>query len=339
MNAMEDASRPNSPNGNESNNDASDIEALSQQMENSLPSGSQKSNVISQNRDLTPDVPRPPSRLASIVRSDPGDVFCGPEDDPALASQDSMGSNHSEGSRITDAFSDASGAFGSSQAPGRGDQRRGENNWYSSDSIYDSHKFPFSLRRFWNSDGSLVCPDEHIQLLYSQAKSMGLAKNQEKSGAYGITWSLVFPFEGFGLPEQMIKAIYFFTMIESLSTHHNWNNCVVQTNNLKRNLFPKYNFKDIHGVLEGKCTDDAEPTPMRMGGSVNFNDLLQASENSSTGMVYRSLPLLRMNIGITGALYRADGKEKRKLFGILYVHWLLNVDFMQLMLVSVSLPL
>jgi hypothetical protein len=165
---------------------------------------------------------------------------------------------------------------------------------------------------------------------------MGVSANLEKPEAYGITWSFVFPFEGFGLPEQMIKAIYFFTMIESLSTHHNWNNCVVPTKNLKRNLTPNYNGKDIHGVLEGTCTEDAEPTPMRVCGSVDLNDLLQASENSSTGMVYKSMPLLRMNIGITGALYRADGKEKRKLFGILYVHWLLNVDFMQLMLVSVS---
>jgi hypothetical protein len=202
------------------------------------------------------------------------------------------------------------------------------------DSIYDSERYAFPSRRYWHPDGLLVCREKYREDLYSQAKSMGLSMNAEKSEAYGITWSFVFPFEGFGLPEQMIRAIYFFTMIESLSTHNNWNNCVVQTSNLERNLFPSYQNKDIKGVLEGTCTEDADHDPRCTSGPVSLTDLLQASENSSTGMVFKALPLLRMNIGITGALYKADGKEKRKLFGILYVHWLLNVDFMQLMLVN-----
>ena len=325
------------PDANESTQDASDVEALSQQMAHSLPSGSQRSMPEGHDRNHTPDVPAPPSRLASIAPSNPDELFYGPEDDPALASQESMNSNQSGGSRITEARSDATGAHDSSQAPGEGDHRRARSNWYHSDSIYDSQRFPFPLRRYWHPDGLLVCQDKHREYLYSQAKSMAITENSEKSEAYGITWSFVFPIDGFGLPKDMIDAIYFFTIIEAMSTHNNWNNYVVQTNNLKRNLYPRYNNKDINGVLEGTCTDDTDHTPMRMSCSVDLKDLLQASENSSTGTVYKSLPLLKMNIGITGTLYKSEGREKRKLFGILYVHWLLNVDFMQLMLVRVFL--
>lgn len=332
MNAMDVASRSGSP---EIPNDdhSAEIDALSQQMSASMPSASQRSDASSQHRQFSPEIARPASRLGSIAMSDQGQ-FYGPEDEIGLTSQNS---NDSGGSQFSNARSDAINARDSSQVSGEGEGRRAQSNWYHSDSIYDSDRYKFPLRRYWHPDGLLVCQDRHREYLYSQAKSMGLSLNSEKSEAYGITWSFVFPFEGFGLPEQMIKAIYFFTMIESLSTHHNWNNCVVQTSNLKRNLFPNYKNKDIIGVLEGKCTDDSDPAPMRVCSSVDLNDLLQASEASSTGMVFKSMPLLRMNIGITGALYRAEGKEKRKLFGILYVHWLLNVDFMQLMLVSEAL--
>jgi hypothetical protein len=167
---------------------------------------------------------------------------------------------------------------------------------------------------------------------------MGLSVNREKHEAYGVTWSFVFPFEGFGLPEQMLKAIHFFTIVESLSTHNKMNKYVVQTNNLKNNLYPNYNDKDITGVLEGTCAEDAVADPENPTISVDLNDLLKSSESNSSGMVYQALPLLRMNIGITGALYKSQGKEKRKLFGILYVHWLLNVDFMQLLLVCAPSP-
>jgi hypothetical protein len=335
MNDMEEEDTPHSHAADEN-----EIESLSQRMSDSLPGGSQRSNIASQNRGLTPEYPNPPSRLQSVVPSDPGgEVFYGPEDDPALASQNSMDSNHSENSQFSEQRSDGIGSQNPSGGGERGGWQTHPMNRYKNDSIYDSQRYAFPLRRYWHPDGLLVCQDRHREYLYSQAKSMGLSVNSEKSEAYGITWSLVFPFEGFGLPEPMIRAIYFFTMIESLSTHHNWNHCVVQTNNLQNNLYPRFHNKDIQGVLEGTCTEDSSREYVSTAGAVDLNDLLQASENSSSGMVYKALPLLRMNIGITGALYKMDGKEKRKLFGILYVHWLLNVDFMQLMLVSLFICL
>lgn len=342
MSAMECSPANQSPCSSDDERD--EVDALSQQMSESLHGSSQRSNPrASQNRDATPDVPELPDRLQSIPLSESG-VFCGPEDDPALSSQgqDPPSSQNSLPSRFSDQRSDGASA--------RGNQERTSGNaaatsaYYTNralpNSIYDSQRYPFPLRRFWHPDRLLVCADGHREFLYSQAKSMGLALNKEKPESYGLTWSLVFPFEGFGLPEGLIKAIHFFTIIESLSTHNKMNKYVVKTKNLRRNLYPSYNDKDITGVVEGTCTDDNDSASdsEHIPASADLNDLLKSSEGNSSGMTFKALPLLRMNIGITGALYNAGGKEKRKLFGILYVHWLLNVDFMQLMLVCLSFP-
>lgn len=345
---MECSPSNQSPSGSDDEHD--EVDALSQRIGESLHSGSQRSDpAASQNRNATPEVAELPDRLQSIPLSESG-VFYGPDDDPALSSQSQNppSSQNSLISQLSEQRSD--GASVRSNREQTSGNAAATSSYYVNravpNSIYDSRRYPFPMRRFWHPDRLLVCADGHRRFLYSQAKCMGLALNNEKPEAYGVTWSLVFPFEGFGLPESMIKAIHFFTVIESLSTHNKMNKYVVQTNNLRKNLYPSYNDKDITGVVEATCTDDAdsasdsEHTPI----SADLNDLLKSSEGNSSGTVFKALPLLRMNIGITGALYNVDGKEKRKLFGILYVHWLLNVDFMQLMLVRrlhscVSAPL
>lgn len=337
MSAMECSPSNQSPCGSDDERD--DVDALSQQMSESLHSGSQRSNArVSQHRNATPEVPDLPDRLQSIPLSDPGALY-GPDDDLALSSQgqDPPSSQNSLPSQYSDQRSDGASVRGN-QGRTRGNAAA-TSSFYTNralaNSIYDSQRYPFPLRRYWHPDRLLVCADGHREFLYSQAKCMGLTLNKEKPESYGVTWSLVFPFEGFGLPEGMIKAIHFFTIIESLSTHNKMNKYVVQTKNLRKNLYPKYNDKDITGVVEGTCVDDtdsasdSEQPPV----SADLNDLLKSSEGNAAGMVFKALPLLHMNIGITGALYNVAGKEKRKLFGILYVHWLLNVDFMQLMLV------
>lgn len=334
MNAMECSPSNQSPTG--SDHEDEEISALSQQIDTSLPSGSQRS--IS-NRNATPEVQDLPDRLQSIPVSDPGALY-GAEGYLSMSSQGGAppSSQNSIRSQSTDRHGDRPNVEG--RGGGAGNARQGAHysmNRMLPNSIYDSQRFPFPLRRFWHPDGLLVCTDRHREYLYSQAKCMGLAPNTEKSESYGMTWSLVFPFEGFGLPEQMIQALHFFSTIQSLSTHNKMNKYVVQTNNLQDNLYLSYNDKDVTGVLEGRCADDAGDRHDHVPGSADLSDLLQSCENSSSGIVFKALPLLRMNIGVTGALYNVGSKEKRKLFGILYVHWLLNVDFMQLMLVSLVL--
>lgn len=51
-------------------------------------------------------------------------------------------------------------------------------------------------------------------------------------------------------------------------------------------------------------------------------------------MVNRSLPLLEMDVGITGATYMSDEEEHKEIFSVLHVRWLLNVNFMSLVVVS-----
>lgn len=337
---MDMAEDGDSPLGSQAHGiDDDEVGELSQRMAESLHGGSQHSTSA---RNATPEISNPPSRLNSIQRSDDGE-FYGPDDDPAAMSQQSSGSHHSLDSHLTDQH--INDLDGGSQAAGTQDSIRvhgdrsvrprvGGGHRMAPDTMYDCMRYPFPVRRYWHEDGLLVCPDSHIEFLYSQAKSIGLAINTEKPEAYGLTWSLVFPFDGFGLPEKMIRAIHFFTIVESLSTHNKMNGYVVQTWNLKNNLYPKFNDKDIIGVLERTCIDEVNDDIVNALGSVDLDDLLQSGENSSCGMSLKGMPLLRMNIGITGALYNSGGKEKRKLFGILYVHWLLNVDFMQLLLVS-----
>jgi hypothetical protein len=317
------------------NND-SDIEDLSQKMEgSSVAGGSQHS--MSQNPNATPTMPPSPGRLRSIPVSDPG-AFYGPEDDPALDShrEDPPASQESVDSQLSTSNSEHSSIRGHARprAAGGGPPTTHIANRMIFDSIYDSQRYPLNMRRFFHPDGLLVCTDNHRDRLYSQAKSMALAANTEKSEAYGVTWSFVFPFEGFGLPDQIIKGVHFFTTVDALSTHNKWTGCAVPTSNLLRNLLPDFHEKDIIGVVEGTSSEDVGSDSEHASGPVDFDDLLRSCEMSSSGMTYKALPLLRMNIGITGALYNVGGKEKRKLFGILYVHWLLNVDFMQLMLVS-----
>ena len=328
-------SQNDSSDENDRNNDC-DVDELSQKMEgSSVAGGSQRS--MSQNPCATPVMPASPRRLQSIPVSDPG-AFYGPDDDPDQGSQreDPPASQESVNSKLSNSNSEQSSIRGQSRprAAGGGPPTTQFANRMIFDSIYDSQRYPLNLRRFWHPDGLLVCTDNHRDMLYSQAKCMGLAVNAEKSEAYGVTWSFVFPFEGFGLPEQMIKAVHFFTIMESLSTHNKMTGCAVPTSNLLRNLLPNYHEKDIIGVVEGTTSEDMGSDSEHASGPVDFDDLLRSCEMSSSGMTYKALPLLRMNIGITGALYNVGVKEKRKLFGILYVHWLLNVDFMQLMLVS-----
>jgi len=332
MNEMECSPTQQSAPDSESGDD--EVSVLSQRMEGSL-CGSQRSDSQSHNRNATPEAQDIPDRLNSIPLSDSG-VFGGPEDDPTAESpRGSHSSQNSIPSQLTENHSDTVSTSGA----GRHGARDGNPyvlyslNRRLPNSIYDSQRYPFPLRRFWHPDGLLVCTDRHREYLYSQAKCMGLAANTEKSDAYGLTWSFVFPFEGFGLPEEMISAIYFFTTIGARATHNKFNKCVIQTNNLKHNLYPSYNDKDVVGVLQGTCMDDITSDHDHVPSSADLSDLLQSCEHSSTGMSFKALPLLKMNIGITGALYNVGGKEKRRLFGVLYVHWLLNVDFMQLMMV------
>ena len=322
--------------------DDDEVTELSQKMRESLHGGSQPSVVGSQTRGATPEFSKSPPRQNSTAPSD-AELFYGPDDDPAAGSQHSNGSHHSHNSQLMDQNSEGSGggsqpaqmheSAGNSGARG-GRSRAHSSNRTTPNSLYDSTRYPFPARRFWHEDGLLVPPVNNIEYLYSQAKSMGFDHNDEKSEAYGPTWSLVFPFDGFGLPEKMIRAIHFFTTVESLSTHNKMNGFVVQTWNLQNNLFPKFKDKDIIGVVERTCIDNVDDDIANAMGGVDLSDLLQSGENNSCGMSFKGMPLLHMNVGITGALYNSGGKEKRKLFGILYVHWLVNVDFMQLLLVS-----
>ena len=208
------------------------------------------------------------------------------------------------------------------------------------DTIHDSSRFPWDgelLRRFFN--GQMVAPQEEFEFLSSQSKNFGCLRQEKskKDPRYGVVWSLVDPLEGLGITKYLLEAIYLFHTIETLSRQYKWNGFVIKTNNLKENLYPKFapgdKEKDVIGVVS-KCTIDREAEPALGGpGGVDFGRLLDMGNQASGGEVSTSLPLLKIYLSITGAIVN----NKRTLFGIVSVHWLLNVNFMPFIIVSAPL--
>ena len=205
--------------------------------------------------------------------------------------------------------------------------------------IFDSEAFPFPYTsRYWDENGHLVIDREVVRKLYSQSKMLGCTLKTTKDPVYGVSWSLVFIHSGMGLPESLIKAIYFFHTIELMSQHHTWNGFVTTTNNLHDNLYPKFapdgKEKSIVGVIR-KSSVDKEQTEFSGGSSgVDMRRLLDLGDYASGGLVDRTLPLLEMDVGITGATYISDDEEHKDIFSVLHVRWLLNVNFLALIVVS-----
>lgn len=204
------------------------------------------------------------------------------------------------------------------------------------DTIHDSRRYPWDheLRnRFFN--GQLVAPPEEYEVLSSQSKNFGclLPEKTKKDPRYGIVWSLVDPLEGLGITKYLLEAIYFFHTVEALSRQYKWNGFVIKTNNLTENLYPKFapgeKEKDVIGVVS-KCTIDREHGES-LGGpeGVDFERLLDMGNQASGGQVSTALPLLKIYLSITGGIVGG----KNTLFGVVSVHWLLNVDFMPFLVV------
>jgi hypothetical protein len=210
--------------------------------------------------------------------------------------------------------------------------------YHRDETIFDSEAFPFQEARVWDENGHLVAARDDYRMLYSQSKMLSCTQNRTKNPVYGISWSLVFMHSGMGLPEGLIKAIYFFHTIELLSHHHNWNGFVTSTNNLSENLYPKFapdgKEKNIIGVVS-KSTVDKTPSRFAGGsGGVDMRRLLELGDYASGGCVDRILPLLEMDVGMTGVSYHAEGEEHKDMCSILHVRFLLNVNFMGLIVVS-----
>lgn len=154
--------------------------------------------------------------------------------------------------------------------------------------VFDSDSFPFPhTSRYWDENGHLVVDREVVQKLYSQSKMLGCTLKTTKDPVYGVSWSLVFMHSGMGLPESLVKAIYFFHTIELMSQHHSWNGFVTTTNNLHQNLFPKFaadgKDKSIVGVIR-KSTVDKEQAEFSAGSSgVNMRRLLDLGDYASGG--------------------------------------------------------
>jgi hypothetical protein len=210
--------------------------------------------------------------------------------------------------------------------------------YHRDETIFDSEAFPFQTARVWDENGHLIATHEDYQMLYSQSKMLGCVRGRAKNPVYGVAWSLVFMHSGMGLPEGLIKAIYFFHTIELLSQHHHWNGFVTTTNNLSENLYPKFapdgKERNIVGVV---LKSTVEKTSSRLGGAaggVDMRKLLELGDNASGGCVDRMLPLLEMDVGMTGVSYHSDGEEHKEMCSILHVRFLLNVNFMGFIVVS-----
>lgn len=210
--------------------------------------------------------------------------------------------------------------------------------YHRDETIFDSDAYPFQQARVWDENGHLVATRDDYKMLYSQSKMLSCTLNRTKNPVYGISWSLVFMHSGMGLPEGLIKAIYFFHTIELLSQHHHWNGFVTSTNNLSENLYPKFapdgKEKNIIGVV---CKSTVDKTPSRFAGGaggVDMRRLLELGDYASGGCVDRMLPLLEMDVGMTGVTYHSDGEEHKDMCSILHVRFLLNVNFMGLIVVS-----
>ena len=210
-------------------------------------------------------------------------------------------------------------------------------------SICDAETYPLLLRRFWHPQGLLVPKQEYLSSIESQSKSFGMIAPCDNPESMGLTWSFV---DIACLSDHLRRVIYFFSTIEAMSKHHNWNGFVVSTTNLQNNLQPRFapGNKDVNGVLCCKDNDEAPQTSFRGARGVNINSLMSMGESNSSGPVYQSMPLLNIKVGFTGATYESsipvdevedepEYTNKHAVFCVVYVNWLVNVNFLPLVLV------
>ena len=216
------------------------------------------------------------------------------------------------------------------------------------DSVHDARMFPWRgdlCRRFFN--GQLVAQEEEFQYLSSQGKTLECIPPDDarldKSPHHGVTWEFWDRLEGLGMTEYLLKVVYFFQTISALSQQYKWNGFVVSTCNLDENLCPKFTAgeqqKEIVGVLCNSYVDREASGSMGGNEGVDMERLLDMGNQASGGTVNRSLPLLKISVGITGTVFECKRKDeeyrsKRQLFGCVRIEWLLNVEFMEFMMVS-----
>ena len=211
------------------------------------------------------------------------------------------------------------------------------------ESIFDSRIYPFPYKhRYYNPHGHLIPDPKDFKKLYSQSKMLQCVPPEEvfKDLRYGVSWSMVDQLTGVGvgISEYLMQVIYWAHTMDLLLQHHIKNGFVVSTSNLEQNLYPKYNpsGKEIIGVISKMSLDRQQPRSLGGAGGVDLRKLLDFGDNASGGFVNRSMPLLEIFVSITGATYESDGEEQQALFGIVTIQWLLNVDFMPLIVVSLS---
>lgn len=256
---------------------------------------------------------------------------------PQCSQGSSVGSNSMFSAPVLGGRDETMSDNESCASQGRSEGGIGPSCYRFENTIFDSNAFPFPMEpRYF--DGNMVPRSSDLKKLYSQGKMVGCVGKSAKDPAYGITWSFVDELSGMGMTEYLMKVVYFFRTIELLSHHHSWNGFVTATNNLTHNLHPQFapgdKEKDIIGVIRKATIEKQQPQSLRGSRGVDMRKLLEFGDNASGGPVDRALPILDIDVSFTGANYRAEGEGKKMLFGVVTVHWLLNVHFMPLFLVS-----
>ena len=203
------------------------------------------------------------------------------------------------------------------------------------ESITDATRYPLELRRYYHEAGLLVPKLADLKSIESQSKIFSMETVGDLHLSAGDRWSFVDRCPA-GLSDELRKVVYLFDVLNSLSNHHPWNKYVVPTDDLGgqeyTRLKPKFapDQKTITGVLYSEMQDSDEREE-------RFDSMLEDdSGDLQSGTVYRSMPLLCIDVGFTAAVFRAAGSDKEEfaLFGVVTVTGLANVDTLELIKVS-----
>jgi hypothetical protein len=235
------------------------------------------------------------------------------------------------------------------------------------DSVTDASRHRLCLDRFFHPSSLMQPREQDLNSLDANGKVWAMDRQPFSKPVDGPTWSFADHCHA-GITEELKKVLYFFEIVNGMSNHFHWNGFAVGASDiegcngytsLKPTLAP--NGKDVIGVMLHKYMESDEAISFR-GASrgVDTSKLLSASEHSSSGTVHTPMPLFRISLNFTAAVFESnrvrrkartaeqgdhdsgstsdDEEEQRQaIFGVVTVTTLRNVDSLRLILVILSL--
>lgn len=230
------------------------------------------------------------------------------------------------------------------------------------DSLTDALRHPLCMDRFFHQNGLMQPRDQDLGSLDANGKAWVMERPPLSQPIDGNTWSFVDECHA-GITSELLKVIYFFDIMNGMSNHFNWNGFVVNTGDVSGGsgpvfLMPSFapNNKDINGVMLSQFVESDESISLKgISTGLDTGRLLYASELNSSGMVNTSLPLFRISVSFTAAVFESsrvkrlskrtgrdqddsDNEEEQQqaIFGVVTVTTLRNVDTLRLIMVCLK---